>query len=119
MAASARHCGHAGQILPLGTELDRREPLAFSIADPETERLARSLADAIGETITTATRRAIEERLVRVGPTPRKETSPEDKAALLAEMAEIRRKWSAMPVLDSRSADEIIGYDENGLPGRW
>jgi len=38
------------------------------------------------------------------------------KAALLEDLAAIRRRWSALPVLDARSIDEIIGYDQNGLP---
>jgi len=25
----------------------------------------------------------------------------------------------ALPTLDTRSEDEILGYDENGLPRRW
>ena len=41
--------------------------MALSIKDPETERLARNLARLTGENITTATKRAIEERLRRVG----------------------------------------------------
>ena len=83
--------------------------MALSIKDPRTEQLARALAERTGESITTATRRALEERLRRVGSDAR-------KAALLDDMAASRRRWSALPVLDSRSADEIIGYDENGLP---
>ena len=83
--------------------------MALSIKDPKTERLARNLAQLTGESITTATRRAIEERLRRVGGQSR-------RAALLEEMAEIRRRWSEMPVADERSADEILGYDEHGLP---
>jgi antitoxin VapB len=83
--------------------------VALSIKDPRTEQLARALAERTGESITTATRRALEERLRRVGSDAR-------KAALLDDMAASRRRWSALPVLDSRSADEIIGYDENGLP---
>jgi antitoxin VapB len=83
--------------------------MALSIKDPETERLARTLAERTGETITVATRRALEERLRRVGSDAR-------KAALLEDMAASRKRWAAMPVLDRRSADEIIGYDENGLP---
>jgi antitoxin VapB len=63
--------------------------MALSIKDPET-------------------RRAIEERLRRLGGKSR-------KAALLEDTAEIRRRWSAMPVLDNRPADEIIGYDEHRL----
>jgi antitoxin VapB len=83
--------------------------MALSIKDPETERLAKSLAQLTGETITTATRRAIEERLRRVG-------GPSRKAALLEDMAEIRRRWSEMSVVDHRTPEEILGYDEHGLP---
>ena len=83
--------------------------MALSIKDPKTERLARNLAQLTGESITTATRRAIEERLRRVGGRSR-------RAALLEEMAEIRRRWSVMPVVDDRTPDEILAYDEHGLP---
>ena len=83
--------------------------MALSIKDPETERLAKSLAQLTGENITTATRRAIEERLRRLGGQSR-------KAALLEDMAEIRRRWSAMSVVDDRSPEEILGYDGRGLP---
>ena len=83
--------------------------MALSIKDPETEQLARTLAARTGETITIATRRALEERLRRIGSDAR-------KAALLEDLAASRQRWSALPVLDNRSADEIIGYDENGLP---
>jgi len=83
--------------------------MALSIKDPITEQLARDLARQTGENITTATRRALEERLHRVARSSR-------KAALLEDLAAIRRRWSTLPVIDERSADEIIGYDENGLP---
>ena len=83
--------------------------MALSIKDRETEHLARSLAQRTGETITIATKRAIEERLRRLGNQRR-------KAALLRDMAEIRRRWSEMPVADDRTAEEILGYDEHGLP---
>ena len=39
------------------------------------------------------------------------------RASLLEDLAEIRRRWSELPVVDHRTADEIIGYDQNGLPG--
>lgn len=83
--------------------------MALSIKDPETEKLARALAARTGETITIATRRALEERLKRT----RSEAS---RAALLEDMAAMQRRLSALPVLDTRSPDEIIGYDENGVP---
>jgi antitoxin VapB len=83
--------------------------MALRIKDPETERLARALAQLTGEKITTATRRAIEEQLRRVSGHSR-------KAALLEDLADIRRRWSALPVLDERTSEEILGYDEHGLP---
>lgn len=83
--------------------------MALSIKDPETERLARSLAERTGETITIATRRALEERMRRLG-------SDSRKAALLEDFAASRRRWGGMPVFDTRSPDDILGYDENGLP---
>jgi antitoxin VapB len=83
--------------------------MALSIKDPETERLARSLAQLTGESITTATKRALEERLRRVG-------GKSGKAVLLEDMAEIRRRWGEMRVLDDRTPEEIIGYDADGLP---
>jgi antitoxin VapB len=83
--------------------------MALSIKDPETERLARALAERTGESLTTATRRALEERLRRLSGGGR-------KASLIEDLAAIRRRWSALPVLDRRSADKIIGYDDAGLP---
>jgi antitoxin VapB len=83
--------------------------MALSIKDPETERLARNLARITGENITTATKRAVEERLRRVGGASR-------KAALLEDIADIRRRWSALRVLDDRTSEDILGYDEHGLP---
>ena len=61
------------------------------------------------ENITTATKRAIEERLRRLGGRSR-------KAALLEDLADIRRRWSALQVLDDRTSEDIVGYDEHGLP---
>jgi antitoxin VapB len=83
--------------------------MALSIKDPETEQLARNLAKITGENITTATKRAIEERLRRLA-------GHSGRAALLDDMAAIRRRWSAMQVRDDRTPDEIVGYDEHGLP---
>lgn len=83
--------------------------MALTIEDSEIEYLARSLAELTGETIAVATKRALEERLCRVGNRSLRE-------ALLDEMAEIRRRWSELPVIDDRPPDEIVEHDEHGLP---
>ncbi|WP_027556174.1 type II toxin-antitoxin system VapB family antitoxin [Bradyrhizobium sp. Cp5.3] len=83
--------------------------MALSIKDRETEQLARTLAQRTGESITIATRRALEERLRRVGSNAR-------RATLLEDLEAIQRRWNALPVLDNRTPEEIVGYDENGIP---
>jgi antitoxin VapB len=83
--------------------------MPLSIKDPDTERLARDLARRTGESITVATRRALEERLRRVG-------GVHEKTRLLDDLAEIRLRCAALPIIGDRQADEIIDYDEHGLP---
>ena len=82
--------------------------MPLSIKNPDADRLARELARTTGETITEAVTIAIRERLVR-------ETgwNPD---GVRAEIARIQARLAQAPVLDDRTPDEIIGYDENGLP---
>lgn len=79
------------------------------IRDADADRIIRELAARTGETITQAVRIAAEERLARL-PAPRKGRI--DHKALERTLAKIR----SYPVTDDRSPDEILGYDENGLP---
>ena len=83
--------------------------MALDIDDPETEALARELAARTGESIGAAIKRALQERLARLD-------SEAAKAALLEDLAAFRRRSAALPRLDERSDEEILGYDENGLP---
>jgi antitoxin VapB len=83
--------------------------MPLSIKDPETERLARELARRTGETITDATRTALAERLHRLG-------NPRQRERLLEDLAAIRKRCSDLPMRDARTPDEIVGYDEHGLP---
>ncbi len=85
--------------------------MALHITNPKANKLARKLAKQKGETLTDAVIRALEERLER--DQARKAADIEArKAAIL----EILAKMDKLPVLDPRSPDEILGYDENGLP---
>lgn len=83
--------------------------MAFSIKNDEADRLARQLAALTGESITETVVRSLRERLIRQQPVKKRMRTG-------TELAKMAAKFKRLPVLDSRSADEILGYDENGLP---
>lgn len=83
--------------------------MALSIKDPEADRLARELAAATGESLTEAVVVSLRERLVR-------QKGRNNRPRLSEELQAIRLRCAALPVLDDRPADELLGYDETGLP---
>ena len=84
--------------------------MPLSIKHPEADRLARELASRTGETITEAVIAALRERL-------RRETGKARVQRVSEELGRIGSRCAALPVLDARAAEDIIGYDEDGLPG--
>jgi antitoxin VapB len=84
--------------------------MAISIKAPEADRLARELAAVTGETITEAVIVAMRERLAR------EERKQQNSDSLLEEIRAISHHCASLPVLDTRTDDEILGYDENGIP---
>ena len=85
--------------------------MALNIRNPEAEMLAADLARLTGETKTAAVTRALREQLSRV----RRDRSG---MGLADRLVAIGKECAALPVLDDRPAEEILGYDEDGLPGR-
>ncbi len=83
--------------------------MPLNIRNEETEQLAAALAKLTGETKTEAVTQALRERIERV----RRNRA---KKRLADELDEIALHCSSLPVRDSRSAEEIMGYDEHGLP---
>jgi antitoxin VapB len=83
--------------------------MALNIRNSETEKLAETLAKLTGETKTEAVTQALRDRLSRL----RRERT---KRRLADELDAIAIHCARLPVLDSRSPDEILGYDANGLP---
>ncbi|MET0994678.1 MAG: type II toxin-antitoxin system VapB family antitoxin [Mycobacterium sp.] len=83
--------------------------MALSIKHPEADRLARELAARTGETLTEAVVVALRERLAR-------ETGRARTVPLGEELAAIRHRCASLPVLDDRTVDQILGYDDHGLP---
>lgn len=100
MAATSRVSGFRSEFDP---------PSPLNIKDPEADRLARDLATTTGESLTTAVTVAVRERLERV----RGAAAP---GTVADELNAIALRCAALPVLDDRSEDDILGYDEHGLP---
>jgi antitoxin VapB len=84
--------------------------MALNIKSPEADRLARELARITGESLTEAVTKSLRERLEReVGRAYEKERRLEG-------IREMQRVVAELPVFDDRTPDEILGYDEYGLP---
>ena len=83
--------------------------MALNIRSAEAEALATELARLTGETKTDAVTKAVRDRLERV-------KRGRHRRSLADELDAIGKQCAALPVLDPRTPDEIIGYDEQGLP---
>ena len=62
-----------------------------------------------GESITEAIQRSLEERWRRMRRNRR-------SRILRGQIEDLLRRVDALPTLDSQSEDEILGYDEHGVP---
>jgi antitoxin VapB len=83
--------------------------MPINIKNPEAERLAREITHTTGETLTQAIINALKERLERL--------KGRRHSRLAAQKVKlILDRFDQLPDLDVRSADEILGYDEHGLP---
>lgn len=83
--------------------------MPISIRNPLAEKLARKVAEESGESLTQAVIHSLEERLERLE--GRRQVS-----GIEEEIIRISKRCSALPDLDDRSPEEILGYDERGLP---
>jgi antitoxin VapB len=81
--------------------------VALSIKHDEADRLARQLAKETGESLTDAVVTALRERLDRV-------RRPRRTARLREELRLLQERVSALPVLDARTPDRILGYGDDG-----
>jgi antitoxin VapB len=84
--------------------------VALYINDPEADRLARELASLTGETLKEAVLAALRERYAR-------QQSRRSAARTAIEiLSEAQERLRLVHIRDTRTAHEIIGYNELGLP---
>jgi antitoxin VapB len=85
--------------------------MAMIIEDEETDRLVRQLAERTGEPFDVAVRRAVFDRLQRIP------LNEDEIARRKRELAEVLAYFDSLPRINEHlTDDELIGYDENGLP---
>jgi len=75
------------------------------IKNPAAHELAKKVSKKLGVTLTEAVIRSLQDQL-------RAKPRPIDWEKVDA----ISKKIASLPVLDTRTDDEILGYDEFGLP---
>ncbi len=83
--------------------------MPLSIKNEATERLARQVANATGESLTEAIHKALQERWQQLRAKRR-------GGVLAGQIEDLLRRMDSMPTLDTRPEDEILGYDEHGAP---
>jgi antitoxin VapB len=81
--------------------------MAINIKNPDVEAAIRKLASQLGVDLTEAVSCAVRHELER---------KQQATTARLARMRSISDHLIGVPVRDARSADEILGYDERGIP---
>ena len=69
----------------------------------------------IGERLGDARVQALRQRLIS-DRSRKQDSGAAATAKRLAKLKSVVRRFDALPVLDDRGPDEIIGYDEDGLP---
>jgi antitoxin VapB len=82
-----------------------RKRRTLYIKNPNAHRLAEQLSKRMGVTLTDAVIHALEDQVRRV-------QQPIDREKIDA----ICTKMKTLPVLDRRTPDEILGYDDFGIP---
>ena len=95
-----------------GTISTIEEAVALNIKDAETHELARELADLTHMSISAAVKEALRSALERT-----RHGRIRSSDTLVADLDAIALRCAALPVLDARHADEIVGYNDQGVPG--
>ena len=81
--------------------------MALTINHPDANILAQELINYTGETLIQAVLNALRERIKR--------EKEKKNISLKDELLEIGKQCAALPILDNRCSEEILGYNENGV----
>jgi antitoxin VapB len=79
--------------------------MALNIKSPQTERIVRELAKRTGLSITDAVHQAAAEKLRMID---------QDREKRRQALYEIIEQGRGLPILDTRTDEEILGYNDEG-----
>lgn len=82
--------------------------MPLNIKNVEADALARALAQTTGRSLTEAVIYALREQL-------RREQGRSSSPDLVEDLLQIGRHCASLPDLDTRTAEEILGYNERGI----
>jgi antitoxin VapB len=85
--------------------------MSISVRNPEAEKLAREAGKVFNLSMTEVIIEALKEKLERVG------QKSESEALCLDKLLSISADCAVLPDMDSRTTDEILGYNSEGLLG--
>jgi len=90
--------------------------MALNIKDRETEEVVRRLAQRTGLSITEAVKQAAADKLRRMDAdyAERVARLTPEQLAKLRKLEEISRRGASRLILDTRTDDEILGYNDKG-----
>lgn len=83
--------------------------MPLNIKDAETHALAKTIANMTGESLTKTVKQALQAKLEQL-------EILQGTVSRVEELDHIALQCAKLPRRDRRSAEEIIGYDERGLP---
>ena len=83
--------------------------MALSIKNPDVDQMARELAEITGESLTDAIANALKERLER-------EAGKRNRNRFREDIHRIQQRISRLDHQIKLSDEDIIGYDEAGIP---
>ena len=86
--------------------------MPLSIKDPEVDLLARQAASQTGKTITDAVLEALRSYLNSLS------RQQDETVLMVADAMAIGRHCAALPTIDNRSDEDILGYNSDGVPGQ-
>jgi antitoxin VapB len=93
-------------MVPISIDINN---MALSIKNETTERLARQVAGETGESLTEAIQKSLEERWERL-------KRRRKGHILTGQIEDLLRRVDVLPTQDTRPENEILGYDDDGIP---